>query len=538
MSRGEETDEPTTADDHAVSGEPVDLSKAESAEEPSGPAPRYAVVISGDGSAAIDGEPVPLADGETVDAAILDRLHGYARDRNTTVTATISDPAAGYVAFVEVAPDGSSSLLEQEGQLPEPAQELGPVRPPLGDVEPAVQAVHPEPYEPMVGAGPSGDDDDLDDPDHPDDRADDRDDDLDDDLEDNLEHGDDDGDGNRDDGDDPFDVEAYTLEQERERRLAGPPPPPPPPSPAVRPVSKVAPGNGRRQSDDEYASPGLLHKPLVVGPVALAVAALVIVPLVILGSGAPDDGGRQKQTARSGAETSGTPLAEETAPTDSASASTLLPPPSATASSSAKPKTSKGAKAPKSGGGTGGLAGVTVTVTAKPPRATVTAKPAQDTAATAVNRLHRSDPSGRHICYRAYLSGQGWQKPVCDGTLAGTTSGTHPIQALNIAEYGGAGSAANAFVHNPASTNGQGKWEPQWTAVMGDGKNNYIGSTKSGAPYMTGFAINIGSGQVCRSAIVHGYDWGSADCAQPRPGYIFGGTLENTRWLEAVKLWM
>ena len=534
MSRGEETDEPIAGDDHTVSGEPVDLSEPESAGEPSGPPPRHAVVISGDGSAAIDGEPVRPAEGESVDAAILDRLHAYARDRNTTVTATISDPAAGYVAFVEVAPDGSSSLLEQEGQLPEPAEELGPVRPPLGDAEPAEEAVRPEPYGPIEEAGPSTGDDDLDDPDddldHAEDHADD----------DGDDDGDDDRDGDRDDGDDPFDVEAYTLEQQRERRLAGPPPPPP--SPAVRPVSKVAPGNGRRQSDDEYASPGLLHKPLVVGPVAIGVAALVIVPLVILGSGSPDDGGRQKQTARSGAETSGTPLAEETAPTDSSTASTPLPPPSATASSSAKPKTSKGAKAPKggggTGGGTGGLAGVTVTVTAKPPRATVTAKPAQDTAATAVNRLHRSDPSGRHICYRAYLTGQGWQKPVCDGTLAGTTSGTHPIQALNIAVYGGGGSAANAFVHDAKSTSGQGKWEPQWTAVIGDGKNNYVGSTKSGAPYMTGFAINIGTGQVCRSAIVHGYDWGSSDCAQPRPGYIFGGTLDNTRWLEAVKLWV
>ncbi|WP_405991003.1 hypothetical protein [Streptomyces sp. NBC_00986] len=534
MSRGEETDEPIAGDDHAVSGEPVDLSKPESAGEPSGPATRHAVVISGDGSAAIDGEPVLLGDGEAVDAAILDRLHGYARDRNTTVTATISDPAAGYVAFVEVAPDGSSTLLEQEGQLPEPAEtpEPVPVRPPLGSVEPAEDAVRPEPYGPVVGTGPAGDDDDLDDPD---DRADDL----------ALDHGDDeldDDDDARNDGDDDgFDVEAYTLEQERQRRLAGPPPPPS--SPTVRPVSKVAPGNGRRQSDDEYASPGLLHKPLVVGPVAIGVAALVIVPLVILGSGSPDDGGRQKQTARSGAETSRSPQAGETAPTGSSTASTPLPLPSATTGSpSARPKTSKGAKAPKSGGGTGsgtgGVAGVTVTVTAKPPRATVTAKPAQDTAATAVNRLHRSDPSGRHICYRAYLTGQGWQKPVCDGTLAGTTSGTHPIQALNIAEYGGAGSAANAFVHNPASTNGQGKWEPQWTAVIGDGKNNYVGSTKAGAPYMTGFAINIGSGQVCRSAIVHGYDWGSSDCTQPRPGYIFGGTLENTRWLEAVKLWI
>ncbi len=501
--------------------EPLDLSEPEGAGEPSAPAARHAVVISGDGSAAIDGEPVPVAEGESVDAAILDRLQAYARDVNAHVTATISDPSAGYVAFVEVAPDGSSSLLEQQ----EPHEPH----------EPQAQVQDPEsPHEPVEAAGL--DIADLDD----------------DDAFGTSEDGDEDGDEGLDAGlyagldeglnenlDEGFDAEAYSREQQR--RPTGPPPPPPAPSPVVRLGPKVAPGNGRRQSDDEYKSPGLLHKPLVVGPVAIGVAALVIVPLVILGSSAPDKTERQKQTARSSS-ANGTPLARDTT-------SAASPPPSAlpggtTASPSAKPKASGSAKAPKKGGGAGGTGGaggpggITVTVTAKPPRATVTAKPAQDTAATAVKRLHQNDPSGRHICYRAYLSGQGWQKPVCDGTLAGTTSGTHPIQALNIAVYGGDGSAANAFVHDAKSTSGQGKWEPQWTAVIGDGKNNYIGSTKSGAPYMTGFAINIGSGQICRSAKVHGYDWGSSDCTQPRPGYLFGGALENTRWLEAVKLWV
>ncbi|MFC8429640.1 hypothetical protein [Streptomyces sp. NPDC057253] len=461
MSRGEEEekDERVTGSDHAV------------------PGPRHAVVISGDGSATIDGEPVEVADGESVDAAILDRLQGHARDLNAGVTATISDPSAGYVAFVEVAPDGSSSLLEQQDAPPEPTAV------PVGTA-----AAVPDPAEV-------------------------------------------DADEAEVDEDSGFDVEAYPREH-RQR-------PPAPSPPVVRRGPLVAPRNGTRQSDDEYKSPGLLHKPLVVGPVALGVAALVIVPLVILGSSAPDDGGRQKQTARSSKET-GTPLAEDT---PSATFSGVRTSPSATAASpSAKPKASASAKAPKkkgeAKGGAGGIGGVTVTVTAKPPRATVTAKPAQETAATAVNRLHRSDPSGRHICYRAYLSGQGWQKPVCDGTLAGTTSGTHPIKALNIAVYGGAGSAANAFVHDAKSTDGRGKWNPRWTAVIGDGKNNYIGSTKSGAPYMTGFAINIGSGRLCRSTKVHGYDWGSEDCTEPRPGYIFGGALENTRWLEAVKLWV
>ena len=491
MSRGEETDEPIAGDDHAVSGEPVDLSEPESAGEPSGPPPRHAVVISGDGSAAIDGEPVRPAEGESVDAAILDRLHAYARDRNTTVTATISDPAARYMAFVEVAADGSSSLLEQQ---PEPAEGPGPALPPPGHAEPAEHAVRAEPYSPVAEACPSGPDDDLDD----------------------------------DDGGDGYHA--------------------PPPS-AARPIPRVAPGNGSRQSDDEHKSPGLFHKPLAVGPVALGVAALVIVPLVILGSGSPDGGGRQKEAARSTTEVSRTPRVEETVPTVSSTANTL---PTVTATSpSAKPKAPKRAKAPKSGR-RAGKAVVTAkppraTVTAKPPRATVTAKPprvtaaakpAQDTAATAVNRLHRNDPSGRHICYRAYLTGQGWQKPVCDGTLAGTTSGTHPIQALNIAVYGVGGSAANAFVHDPGSTSGQGKWEPYWTDKIGDGKNNYIGSAKSGAPYMAGFAINVGTGRICRTAKVRSSDWGAAACTDPSTGYVFGGTLDNTRWLAAVKLWV
>ncbi|MFF7285443.1 hypothetical protein [Streptomyces griseorubiginosus] len=494
MSRGEEeeTDEPVTGSDRLV------------------PGPRHAVVISGDGSATIDGEPVEVADGESVDAAILDRLQGYARDLDAGVTATISDPSAGYVAFVEVAPDGSSSLLEQREALPEPAEVpvgVSAAVPDPADLEAdeAEEAEEAEAGEADEGEEDEGEEDEV-------------------------------GEADEDDG---FDVEPYT--QEHQQRPAAPPPPVVRLAPKVAPkvAPKAAPRNGTRQSDDEYKSPGLLHKPLVVGPVALGVAALVIVPLVILGSSASDDGGRQKQTARSSTETE-TPLAEDT---PSATSSTVRPSPSATAASpSAKPKASASAKAPKKKGeekgGAGGVGGVTVTVTARPPRATVTAKPAQETAATAVNRLHRSDPSGRHICYRAYLSGQGWQKPVCDGTLAGTTSGTHPIKALNIAVYGGAGSAANAFVHDAKSTDGRGKWKPHWTAVIGDGKNNYIGSTKSSAPYMTGFAINIGSGQLCRSTKVHGYDWGSADCTQPRPGYIFGGALENTRWLEAVKLWL
>ncbi|MET8095691.1 hypothetical protein ABZV29_04355 [Streptomyces sp. NPDC005236] len=582
MSRDEATPEPTTEGDPATPGKPTALGGPDPAGETSGPippqeapahAPGYAVVISGDGSAAIDGEPVPSADGVTVDAAILDTLHGYARDRGTTVTATVSDPAAGYVAFVEVAPDGSSTLVDQREQPPAVPAASEQRNPPEPTTSPEGRPEEPTPAD---GA--------------PEDAYDEAAADYDDDLRD---AGDDDDDDyadaddieDDDDDDDDFDVEAYTLEQQRRRESLTPPPPPTPdtgtgavvaagtyddedadfgadpdedadagfgarPSPDARfgaiarsgsPAARSAPTlvrrAGSRQSDDEYEGPGLLHRPLVVGPVALVAAALVIVPLVILGSGGSDDGGHRKEAARSSDETSRSPQAERSGPI-STSTATLPPPPSPSDSPSAGPKKpkgtkgskgSEGAKDPRSGGG------VTVTVTARPPQATVTAKPAQDTAATAVSRLARNDPSGRHICYRAYVSGQGWQKPVCDGTMAGTSGRNSPIKALNIAVSGSGGSAANAFVHDPASSDGRGKWEPQWTAVIADGRNNYIGSTKKSAPVMSGFAINIGSGRICQTAKVHGFDWGAQGCADARPGYVFGGALENARWLEAVK---
>ncbi|MET7742784.1 hypothetical protein [Streptomyces sp. NPDC005385] len=584
MSRGEETEEPITGGvDPAAPGKPMDLGKPEPAGEAAGAVPRFAVVISGDGSAAIDGEPVPAAEGATVDAAILDVLHGYARDLDTTVTATISDPSAGYVASVEVAPDGSSKLVDQQEQQPETTPAPVPVPIPVPASEhtgtPTAEAEQGERAGDFTGEPDDEWDDDsyaeaADDGAAPDDDAVDEYDDADDYADDDA--ADDDG--------DEYDVEAYTLEQQRLRESAPLPPPPPAPnapsssypsSPsysddddddddeaegetegegdeiagfgadsgreggfpvagaAARPAPQLVRRPGSRQSDDEYRGPGLLHRPMVVGPVALVVAALVIVPLVILGSGGSDDGGHRKEAARSSEETSRSPQAEKSGPISTSSPS-LPPPPSVSASPSAKPKKSKDAtkkaKEPGSGGG-----GVVVTVTARPPQATVTAKPPQDTAASAVKRLARNDPSGRHICYRAYVSGQGWQKPVCDGTMAGTTNQNRPIKALNIAVSGSGGSSANAFVHNSASKDGRGKWMPQWTPVRADGTNNYIGSAKQSAPNMSGFAINVGTGRVCQLAKVHSYAWGGQGCADARPGYIFGGALENDRYLEAVK---
>ncbi|MEU9136168.1 hypothetical protein AB0D33_09405 [Streptomyces sp. NPDC048404] len=519
MNRGEQTPEPTT-EDAAPPANPTDPGTPGSSGDASGRLPRFAVVISGDGSAAIDGEPVPSADGTPVDAAILDTLHGYARDRGTTVTATVSDPSAGYVACVEVAPDGSSTLVDQreEREAPPTATEAEAERNDLayheddegeGDGDAPHANPDPDPYSSPYSApysAPHDEDPEFHEAPSP-----------------AAGFGTPDSSGTPDGSGTPAGSR----------------------SPLARPAPQPARRPGARQSDDEYAGPGLLHRPLVVGPVALVAAALVIVPLAMLGSGGSGDGGHRTEAARSADGTSESPQAGRSGPVSTSTVS--VPPPSPSASPSAGPKESKGAKGTKGSGtakgtkgsgtakGPGNGAGAVVTVTATPPRATVTAKPAQDTAATAVSRLARDDPSGRHICYRAYVSGQGWQKPVCDGTMAGTSGRNHPVKALNIAVSGSGGSAANAFVQDPGSSDGRGKWEPRWTAVIADGRNNYIGSTKSGAPAMSGFAINIGSGRICRTTKVHGFDWGAQECADARPGFVFGGALENDRWLEAVK---
>ncbi|MBT3154942.1 hypothetical protein HTV45_29410 [Streptomyces sp. CHD11] len=295
-----------------------------------------------------------------------------------------------------------------------------------------------------------------------------------------------------------------------------------------------------RQSDDEYRPPKLFGRPLIVGPAALAVAALVVVPLVVLGSGESDDeAATEQQAARSAVEPAPTPPPGDwTTPT---SVPGPLPPPSAPGSTSptAGPKDKQKAKEKDTPDAQGG-ARSTVTVTAPAPKSTTAAPkkkkaPKKETAATAVGRLARKDPSGRHICYRAYVAGQGWQKPVCDGAVAGTTGQHRMIKALNIAVSGVGGSAANAFVHSPGSTDGQGVWKPKWTAVAADGKDNYIGSTASGAPNMIAFAVNIGKGQICQIAHVRNEGWKDKGCAGARPGLTSGGSWNNDVWLEAVR---
>ena len=153
-------------------------------------------------------------------------------------------------------------------------------------------------------------------------------------------------------------------------------------------------------------------------------------------------------------------------------------------------------------------------------------KPPAVTAATAVTRLAAEDPGVRHICYRAYETDKGWQKPVCDGALAGSVGQRIPIKALNLATSGTKGLNGNEFVHEK-------EWLNPWTAVA-DGVDLYLGSTKAKDPYMLGFAVSVGDGAICQNAHVHDDAWLGLGCSKPG-GYIFGGTLNQSLWLEAVK---
>ncbi|MFD7064635.1 hypothetical protein [Streptomyces sp. NPDC059906] len=461
-------DEPIRDGHHAEpTEEPAYMSEQEPPREVLDQSGHFSVVVSDDGSATLNGQPVPVAEGEPAHAAILDILHNIASDLGESVTAAISDPGAEYTALVEISPDGSSRLLDQE----EPAPEAEP--PPAPVVSPGTSSERYEDEEDPASAP----------------------------YKDGIVPSPDDG-------------------PDREEPRAAPS------FLGIRRPGSPDGVRGARQSGDEYKHQSLLNKPFVMGPAALVAAAIVIVPILVLGSdGSDEDGGARKAEAGTSSET-GTPLAaEEPPPTVSLTPSTPSASPSPKASASASAPTLKESppappvKAPEP------------TADRRPTTTTATNEPPQDTAAAAVRRLAKKASSSPHICYRAYVAGQGWQKPVCDGTMAG---GDLPIKALNIATTGVGGTAANAFTYKSGSADGRGEWN-QWTRVVGDGRDNYIGRPKADAPNMLGFAINIGKGQLCHVARSRDSDGGKRACVKPRPAFTYSGSLLNKAWLRAVE---
>jgi hypothetical protein len=327
MSLGEEADNPHAEGRHPAPGGPMDLGKQEPAGETPEPAP-LPVIVSPDGSVSIDGIPVPVVGGEAVDVAILDTLHGYARSRNSPVRAAISDPSADYVAIVQVEPDGSSRLVEQrqEGSAGDSLAggDTGFAEPELagdaGSAEPTGFPEYFEPVEPveattspesagttgsagLVGAvGPA---------EYPD-----------------FSAGDDDAALTDDDA-------AGVPE------LAGPR------MPRMPQISTPSLDRGRgpgavrkrllRQSDDEYQPPGFLKRPLGIGVAGVVAAAVVIVPLIVLGSSG--NGDAQSGTSDSSKAKDKAPSTTlDPSPSDSPPAVLPQQPPSASTSVVPKPK--------------------------------------------------------------------------------------------------------------------------------------------------------------------------------------------------------
>ncbi|MFD5638111.1 hypothetical protein ACFWJM_28735 [Streptomyces sp. NPDC127077] len=84
---------------------------------------RFDVYISGDGLAEIDGHTLVPEPGQSVHEAVLDRLQGYAEERDGAVVATVYDGPGAARFLLEVLPDGSSGVLEPEEETPaEPAE--------------------------------------------------------------------------------------------------------------------------------------------------------------------------------------------------------------------------------------------------------------------------------------------------------------------------------------------------------------------------------------------------------------------------------
>jgi hypothetical protein len=164
----------------------------------------------------------------------------------------------------------------------------------------------------------------------------------------------------------------------------------------------------------------------------------------------------------------------------------------------------------------------------------------EETAATAVQQAAADDPGEQHICYRVYTPDQGWTDPVCDGQIAGTPGSGTALTAANIAVSGTNGTSGAAYVHDPASTNGEGYWPDPWTNAA-DGADNYVGSTDADAPKMLGFTINVDAGTdtVCQSGYTHdAAAWLALACDKPGDDLdlTYAGTYDNDSWIEAVKL--
>ncbi|SEG83616.1 hypothetical protein SAMN05216223_114117 [Actinacidiphila yanglinensis] len=212
----------------------------------------------------------------------------------------------------------------------------------------------------------------------------------------------------------------------------------------------------------------------------------------------------QPKVVQAAASSMPTPTPVVTLPTPSTPPPTTTPPPTPSGSGS--------------GGGSGGKK-----------------KPPPDTAATEVQKLAASDPGGKHICYRVYVGDKGWSKPSCDGVTAGSTADSGgSIEAINVAVSGLGHGSLDAFQQD-------GGWKaPESKGWQGaaDGVDIYSGTTGKDIR-LSGFAVGDDKGTICRNAFLQGSGWGGLGCndqASSKVNWIFGGTTDTTKSLQAIRL--
>ncbi|MEU1106301.1 hypothetical protein ABZ408_35900 [Streptomyces tibetensis] len=100
---------------------------------------RFAVRIPGEGLAEINGELLVVEEGGSVHEAVLDRLQRHAQERAATVEATVNDGLAGAHFVLQVAPDGSSRLVDAADRTE--ATDQAPAPPPPAPAPAPVSAV-------------------------------------------------------------------------------------------------------------------------------------------------------------------------------------------------------------------------------------------------------------------------------------------------------------------------------------------------------------------------------------------------------------
>ncbi|MFD9789881.1 polysaccharide deacetylase [Streptomyces sp. NPDC059070] len=137
-------------------------------------------------------------------------------------------------------------------------------------------------------------------------------------------------------------------------------------------------------------------------------------------------------------------------------------------------------------------------------------------------REHGARTAARGVCYRAHVAGIGWQSPVCNGQVAGTTGQGRAIEALEITTYGVGGMCAQAHV---AGTG--------WQNVRcgADGQTVTVGTTGQSRP-MEALWLSPSTGTVGAQAHVQNYGWMGWQNGNP----ITVGTTGAALRLEAVQI--